>query len=55
MAGDLAVLKTSAVQLQLEAEVKEEGRINGLWRQMDTLQQEKGRIIVELEQEEEMV
>jgi Uncharacterized conserved protein H4 (DUF2046) len=55
MAGDLAALQRLAVQLQAEAEVMEEGRINGLWRQMDTLQQEKGRLIVELEQEEEMV
>jgi hypothetical protein len=55
IAGDLAALQTLAVQWQLEAEVNEEGRINSLWRQMDTLQQEKGRIIVELEQEEEMV
>jgi hypothetical protein len=64
MAGDLAVLKLLAVQLQLQAEVTEEGRINGLWRQMDTMQQQQQqqqqqekerRIIVELEQEEEMV
>jgi hypothetical protein len=55
MAGDLAAMKTSAVRLQLEAKVHEEGRINGLWRQMDNLQQEKERMIVELEQEEDMV
>jgi hypothetical protein len=43
------------VQSQFEAEVIEEGRINGLMRRLDILQQEKGRIIVELEREEEMV
>jgi hypothetical protein len=55
MAADLAALRASAVQSQFEAEVLEEGRINGLMRRLDVLQQEKGRIIVELEREEEMV
>lgn len=54
-AADLAALKATAVQSQLEAEVIEEGRINGLMRRLDHLQQEKGRIIVELEREEEML
>lgn len=55
IAADLAAMKATAVHAQLEAEVIEEGRINGLMRRLDTLQQEKGRIIVELEREEEMV
>ena len=54
-AADLAALKQSSVQSQLEAEVIEEGRINGLMRRLDILQQEKGRIIVELEREEELL
>lgn len=55
IAADLAAMKSSAVQSQLEAEVIEEGRINCLMRRLDTVQKEKGRIIVELEREEEMV
>jgi hypothetical protein len=55
IAADLAAMKSTAVQSQLEAEVIEEGRINCLMRRLDTVQQEKGRIIVELEREEEMV
>jgi BioD-like phosphotransacetylase family protein len=55
MAADLAALRAVSVQSQFEAEVLEEGRINGLMRRLDILQQEKGRIIVELEREEEMV
>jgi len=55
IAADLAALKSASVQSQLEAEVIEEGRINGLMRRLDDVQQEKGRIIVELEREEEMV
>ena len=55
LAADLAVLKSNAVQSQAEAEVNEEGRINCLLAHLDGLQQEKGRIIVELEREEEMV
>jgi hypothetical protein len=55
IAADLAAMKSTAVQAQLEAEVIEEGRINCLMRRLDTVQQEKGRIIVELEMEEEMV
>lgn len=53
--GELAALKSMSVASQAEAEVCEEGRINGLMRRMDSLQKEKGRIIVELEREEEMV
>ena len=45
----------AAVELQSEAEVIEEGRINGLMRRLDNMQQEKGRIILDLEREEEMV
>lgn len=52
---ELAVLKSIAVASTLEAEVHEEGRINCLMRRLDGLQKEKGRIIVELEREEEMV
>jgi len=55
IAADLASMKSLAVQSVAEAEVSEEGRINHLMRRLDCLQQEKGRIIVELEQEEEMV
>jgi len=55
IAADVAAMKSAAVQSQLEAEVIEEGRINCLMRRLDTVQQEKGRIIVELEREEEMV
>ena len=55
LAADLAGLWSSAVQSQADAEVLEEGRINSLMRRMDRLQREKGRIIVELEREEEMV
>ncbi len=52
---ELAGLKSIAVASTLEAEVNEEGRINCLMRRLDGLQKEKGRIIVELEREEEMV
>jgi len=55
LAADLAGLWSSAVQSQADAEVLEEGRINSLMRRMDRLQREKGRIIVELEREEEML
>lgn len=55
LAADLAALWSSAVQSQAEAEVSEENRINGLMRRLDRVQREKGRIIVELEREEEMV
>lgn len=50
--ADLTGLRFGTVQQQLEAEVIEEGRINGLMRRLDMLQEEKGRIIVELEREE---
>ncbi|KAL7564830.1 hypothetical protein ACA910_021086 [Epithemia clementina (nom. ined.)] len=53
--ADLAAFRLAAVELQLEAEVIEEGRINGLMRRLDYLQQEKGRIIFDLEREEEML
>lgn len=53
--GELASMKSMAVASQAEAEVCEEGRINGLMRRLDGLQKEKGRIILELEREEEMV
>jgi len=53
--ADLAALRSGTVQQQFQAEVLEEGRINGLMRRMDDLQEEKGRIILELEREEEMV
>lgn len=55
LAADLARFKSSSVRSQAEAEAHEEGIINGLLRRLDTLQQEKGRIIVELEREEEML
>lgn len=55
LVGELASMKSTAVASQAEAEVFEEGRINCLMRRLDSLQKEKGRIIVELEREEEMV
>ena len=55
LSADLAALRSAAVQSQAEAEVHEEGRINHLMRRVECLQQEKGRIILELEREEEMV
>lgn len=55
LSADLAAHKSAAVQSQAEAEVLEEGRINCLVRRLENLQKEKGRIIMELEQEEEMV
>lgn len=55
MAADLASMRSMAVQSVAAAEVSEESRINNLMRRLDTLQAEKGRIIVELEREEEMV
>jgi hypothetical protein len=53
--GELTLMKSISVASQAEAEVCEEGRINGLMRRVDCLQKEKGRIILELEREEEMV
>lgn len=55
LAVDLATLKSAAVSSQAEAEAYEEGRINCLMRRLNILAKEKGRLIVELEQEEEMV
>ena len=55
MAGAMAQLKNAAVQCQADSEVMEEGRINGLMRRLENMQIEKGRIILELEREEEMV
>ena len=55
LAADLARQKVITVQSELEAEVLEEGRMNGLMRRLEELQLEKGRIINELEREEEMV
>jgi hypothetical protein len=50
--GELASLRYSSGCQQQQSEVLEEGRINGLMRRMDVLQEEKGRIIDELEREE---
>jgi len=55
IAADLAVFRMTAVEMQSEAEVVEESRINGLMRRLEDMQQEKGRIILDLEREEEMV
>lgn len=55
VAADLAAMRSMAVQSVAQAEVCEEGRINTLMRRLDSVQAEKGRIIVELEREEEMV
>jgi len=54
-AGDIARLKQAAVQCQVEAEINEEGRINGLMRHMDGIQLEKSRVVSELEKEEELL
>lgn len=54
-AAELAKHKTLTAHNQLEAEMLEEGRVNGLMRRLEELQTEKGRIINELEREEEMV
>ena len=43
IAADLASFKCSAVQQQLDSEVFEEGRINGLMRTVDHLQHELAR------------
>lgn len=51
----IADLKTTAVQGQLQAEIHEEGRINSLLSHIESMQVEKGRIIHELEREEEML
>lgn len=55
IAADLAALRMAAVELQSQAEVIEENRINGLMRRLEDMQQEKGRIILELEREEELL
>jgi len=55
LVAELATLKSVSVKSQAEAEAYEEGRINCLMRRLECLQREKGRIIVELEREEEMV
>jgi hypothetical protein len=55
LAMDVASLKSQAVTNQAEAEVTEEGRINCLMKRLDGLSREKGRILIELEREEEMV
>jgi len=55
LTGDLVALRSAAVESQAQAEAHEEGRINFLLGRLDKVQKEKGRIIVELEREEEMV
>lgn len=55
LAADLASFKCCAVQQQLETEVLEEGRINQFMRRVDHMQNEKEKIAVALEQDEEMV
>jgi hypothetical protein len=59
LTGELAAIKSALVTCQAEAEIHEEGRINTLMRrvhtQMESMQREKERIIVELEREEEML
>jgi wobble nucleotide-excising tRNase len=55
MARTIADLKSTAVQCQSEAEIHEEGRINCLLGRLETMQIEKGRIVNELEREEEML
>jgi hypothetical protein len=55
MAADLAKHKMTTAHSELEAEMVEEGRVNGLIRRLEELHLEKGQMINELEQEEEMV
>jgi len=55
LTGDLVALRSAAVESQAQAEAHEEGRINFLLGRLDKVQKEKGRIIVELEREEEML
>jgi Mg2+/Co2+ transporter CorC len=50
--GELASSRYSSGCQPQQSEVLEEGRINGLMRRMDVLQEEKGRIMDELEREE---
>jgi hypothetical protein len=54
-ARTIADLRSTAVQCQSQAEIYEEGRINSLLGRLETLQMEKGRIVNELEREEEML
>lgn len=55
LACDLAALWSSAVQSQANSEIEDESRMNALMRRLENVQREKGKIIVELEREEEMV
>ena len=55
LACDLAALWSSAVQSQANSEIEDESRMNALMRRLEKVQREKGKIIVELEREEEMV
>jgi len=55
MAADLAAMKVSTVQSVAEAEVNEEGRINCLMRRLEGVKQERGRVILDLEREEDML
>lgn len=55
VAADLAAMKSATVSSQAEAEAFEEGRINSLMRRLEGLYKEKGRMLVELEREEEKV
>lgn len=54
-ARTIADLRSTAVECQSQAEIHEEGRINSLLGRLETMQVEKGRIVNELEREEEML
>jgi hypothetical protein len=54
-ARTIADLRCTAVSCQSAAEIHEEGRINSLLGRLETMQMEKGRIVNELEREEEMI
>ena len=43
------------LQSQANSEIEDESRMNALMRRLEKVQREKGKIIVELEREEEMV
>jgi hypothetical protein len=52
---DLAAAKQHLKQLAQSQEIQQEGRINQLVNRVDQIQQEKERLLVDLQREEEMV
>lgn len=55
LAADLAIHRWDAVSVQAAAEVTEESRVNALVRHMTRMKEERSRLIVELEREEECI